>query len=146
MPTNNRIDPDSYMTDDQIISTTYFGWSAFGLMILILLKYFVIWYTDFKKRYLGGYQSVGDAQGIPFSEVPSRSTYIPQVASNQFPFPLIACKVDSLDEEVFDFRDPDRSYKYYDLTTDAKRLLAAIKIIDPPCFTIVKTWAAERND
>jgi hypothetical protein len=144
---NNRLDPGAYMTDDQIISTTYFGWSAFAILILVLCKYLyiLVWNISIKKI-SGGYKAVGKSQGIPFSEVDSRCAYIPQVNSDAFAFPLIACRIDDIDEEMFDFKDPDRPYKYYDLTMDATKLLAAKNIANLQCFTIVKTWAPEKND
>lgn len=145
IPAFNK-DASAYMNTDQYISTTYFGWTAFILMIVILVKFALVFYFGLKKTYGAGYEAVGESQGIPFSEVPSRSAYIPQVVSDCFAFPLIACKVDGIDEEVFDFTDPDRSYKYYDLTKDAKKLLAEQKIEDPPGFSIVKTWAPESDD
>ena len=45
----------------------------------------------------------GDDQGIPFSEVASRSAYIPQVRSPLFSYPLIACNSELIDEELFDW-------------------------------------------
>ena len=145
---NNRLEPFAYMTDNQITSTTYFGWSAFAILILVLCKYLYILVSNLliKNGFSGGYKAVGKSQGIPFSKVHSRSAYIPQVNSNAFAFPLIACRIDDIDQEMFDFKDPDRSYKYYDLTMDAKKVLAAKNITDPPCFTIVKSWAPEKND
>jgi len=145
IPTFDK-DASAYMNTDQYISTTYFGWTALIFLILIFVKFTVGFYYNLKKTYGAGYEAVGESQGIPFSEVQSRSAYIPQVVSDCFAFPLIACKVDGIDEEVFDFTDPDRSYKYYDLTKDAKKLLAEQKIEDPPGFSIVKTWGPESDD
>jgi hypothetical protein len=145
---NDRLEPFAYMNADQITSTTYFGWSAIAILILVFCKYLYLLVSNIliKTGFSSGYKAIGKSQGIAFSEVDSRSAYIPQVSSDVFAFPLIACRIDDIDQEMFDFKDPDRSYKYYDLTMDAKKLLAAQNITDPPCFTIVKTWAPEKND
>ena len=149
------LDPYAYMTDEQITTTTYFGWSAFAFMLVILFKWFWAGYQAFRTIYIGGYTPVGESQGIPFSQVESRCAYIPQVYSDEFAFPLIACKIDDIDDEMFDFKDPSRSYKYYDLTVDAKKLTAARSAKnaadaddggDPLAFTIIKTWLPEKAD
>mmetsp|Transcript_38364 Transcript_38364/g.41590 ORF Transcript_38364/g.41590 Transcript_38364/m.41590 type:complete len:1014 (+) Transcript_38364:119-3160(+) len=140
---NEKIDPYDYMTAEQLISTTYFGWAALAIVIIIFLKFIVIWYSSYRKMYHGSYQAVGVSQGIAYSEVESRCAYIPQVNSPIFAYPLIACKVDEIDEELFNFTDPRRSYKYYDLSVDAKKLLSRLKIDDPPGFSIVKHWAPQ---
>ena len=140
---NEKIDPYDYMTDEQLISTTYFGWTALAIVIIIFLKFIVLWYSSYREMYRGSYQAVGVSQGIAYSEVESRCAYIPQVNSPIFAYPLIACKVDEIDEELFNFTDPRRSYKYYDLSVDAKKLLSRLKIDDPPGFSIVKHWAPQ---
>ena len=138
-----NLNPGEYMTKEQEISTKYFGWSAFALMLVILFRYFQVWYNQFQKLSKGGYKAIGESQGISYSKVTSRSAYIPQVSSNVFAFPLIACQIDNIDEELFDFKDPSRSYLYYDLTNDAEKLVADNKTEDLMTFTIVKSWPAE---
>lgn len=57
--------------------------------------------------------------------VESISAYIPQVVSSSIPYPLIACNVENIKEsDLFEWEDPLRSYEYYDLTRDAKRILS----------------------
>ena len=41
---NERIDPSLYMNHDQLISTTYFGWSSLAILIIVLLKFVVSFY------------------------------------------------------------------------------------------------------
>eukprot|EP00536_Pseudo-nitzschia_multiseries_P002604 jgi/Psemu1/294887/fgenesh1_pm.35_\ len=142
---NPHLHPREYMDKEQFVSTSYFGWSAFAFVLIIIIKIFSVWYKGIKKWQNGGYTAVGKSQGINFSDVPSRCAYIPQVTSATFAYPLIACKVDGLDEELLDFKDPDRTFHFYDLTEDAKKLLAALNIDDPPGFSIVKSWGA-KND
>jgi len=137
-----------YMTEDQIISTTYFGWSAFAIVIIILGKFLYLWYSGWKQLYISNYEPVGETQGIAWSEVDSRSAYIPQVESSVFAYPLVACKTDGMDEELFDFKDPDRAYRYYDLTVDADKLLSANSEIakNNKGFSIVKSWKPDEDD
>jgi len=143
---NDKLEPREYMNREQFISTYYYGWSAFVFVVLIVLKVLTKWYDSIKKWTKRSHVSVGKAQEKPFSEVESRCAYVPQVVSDTFAYPLIACKVDDLDEELFDFNDPDRSHRFYDLTVDAKKLLAAHHIDDPPGFSIVKSWDPKKND
>ena len=140
---HKNIEPLAYMTREQLISTTYFGWASLAVMIMIFLKFIMIWYKSYQKMYHGNYKAVGESQGIPYSTLRSRCAYIPQVTSNFFSRPLIACKIDDINEELFDFYDQFRSYKYYDLSTDAKKLLSRLKIDDPPGFSTVKSWAPD---
>ena len=142
---NAHHDPYEYMTKAQLRSTAYFGWSALVILIIIFVKYIALWYAEFKKLYHSSYEAVGDSQKIPYSKVASRSAYIPQVISNSFAFPLIACKIDGIDEELYHFTDPHRSRKYYDLSVDAKKLLTGLNIDDPPGFSIVKNWAPKTD-
>lgn len=58
-----------------------------------------------------------------FSNVDVISAYIPQVRSDMFLYPLIACDVEHIDEDLFDWKDPDRDYIYYSVLTEAKQLL-----------------------
>jgi len=145
---NAKIDPYEYMTEDQIISTTYFGWSAFAIVIFILGRFLYLWYSGWKQLYISNYEPVGETQGIAWSEVDSRSAYIPQVGSPVFAYPLVACKTDGMDEELFDFKDPDRTYRYYDLTVDAEKLLSANSEIakNNKGFSIVKSWKPDEDD
>lgn len=48
-------------------------------------------------------KAVGDDQDIPFSTVASRNAYIPEVISPMFPYPLIACKTDDIDPELYEW-------------------------------------------
>ena len=137
----DNLDPKAYMSDGQFYSTAYFGWVALGLIILIILKFIWIWFKQYQKVYKGGYKSVGESQEIPFSETDPKSAFIPLVRSPVFAFPLIACRIDDIDEDLFEFNDPGRSYAYYDLTKDAKKLIGGCG--KEETFTVVKSWPAE---
>jgi hypothetical protein len=57
----------------------------------------------FLDLYRSSYSAVGEDQGINYSQVPSRSAYIPQVFSGLFAYPLIACSTDRIDEELYNW-------------------------------------------
>lgn len=69
-------------------------------------------------------QSIGKDMGIEFSKASSISAYIPQVRSSSFPYPLLACDVEGLDDYLFDWSDPHLEYSYYSLVNDANRILS----------------------
>lgn len=134
---------DEWMTDDQITTTSYFGWSAIAILAIVILKFCVGWWSSILSMYKSTYEPVGDDQGIPFSQVEARSAYIPQVASPLFSYPLLACNTESIDEELYDWVDPDRTYGWYDLSKDASKLLAGMNVEKGAGFSIVKNWPAE---
>ena len=138
---NAKTNPNEWMTDDQITTTTYFGWAAVGIAGLVVLKFVYGWWTMFLDRYRSTYSAVGDDQGIRYSDVTSRSAYIPQVHSPLFAYPLVACNTDVIDEELYDWTDPDRSFSFYDLSNDAAKLLTDLHLEEIPGFSVVKHYA-----
>merc|ERR1719356_2351180 len=114
------------MTDEQLLTTTYFGWTAFAIIVLCILS--VLWSVFKYSRYMlhgRQHKAVSRDQGIPYSTVKSIRAYIPEVDCGYFAYPLIACNIDDLDNNLIHFKDLDRSYKYYDLSVDLKRIVAA---------------------
>lgn len=77
----------------------------------------------FQKLFSASYKPAGSDQGTHFSEVGTISSYIPQIKSEQFTYPLLAVNVDYVGQSIFDWSDPARSHSYYDLTRDADQLL-----------------------
>ena len=68
---------------------------------------------------------MGDDRNIPMRHVESMTAYIPQVPSDSFSYPLIACNVEKIkDSDLFEWEDPLRPYEYYDLTRDLRKILA----------------------
>jgi len=138
--TSENTNPLEWMTDDQITTTTYFGWAALGIAGVVVLRFFYGWFGMFMSLFKSSYSAVGDDQNIPFSKVASRSAYIPQVASPLFAYPLVACNTDKIDEELYDWEDSDRDYRYYDLSKDAKKLLSGLNVEEPPGFSVVRHY------
>jgi hypothetical protein len=77
--------------------------------------------------------------------VPSISTYVPQVASNVFPYPLFACNIDGIDEELFDWTDSDRPHSFYDLTKDADEVLRGLDISHKHVFSTLSHWPQKQR-
>lgn len=82
-------------------------------------------------------QPAGEDQGIPFSGVKSISTYVPQVESNVHSYPLLACNIDGIDPELFDWTDPSRPHGYYDLTKDCEELIGKEELEGKHVFSIL---------
>jgi hypothetical protein len=85
-----------------------FGWSSVGVGLVVLLSFPYGSYHGFMGLFRGTYDSCGDDQGIHFSDVPSISSYVPEVHSAVFSYPRLACNVDSIDKELLEWTDPDR--------------------------------------
>jgi len=73
------------------------------------------------------------------------STYVPQVASNVFAYPLFACDIRSVPEELFDWTDPDHPHSYYDLTKDADELLRGMDMSGKNVFSTLTHWPPKRK-
>jgi hypothetical protein len=69
------------------------------------------------------------------------NTYIPQVRSPVFSYPLLATNITGLDTGLLEWTDPDREFEFYDLTKDAERLLrGSTDISSKVVFSQVKHW------
>eukprot|EP00535_Pseudo-nitzschia_heimii_P002305 CAMPEP_0197188562 /NCGR_PEP_ID=MMETSP1423-20130617/18015_1 /TAXON_ID=476441 /ORGANISM="Pseudo-nitzschia heimii, Strain UNC1101" /LENGTH=924 /DNA_ID=CAMNT_0042640429 /DNA_START=119 /DNA_END=2893 /DNA_ORIENTATION=+ len=142
---NAKLDPEAYMTPEQITSTTYFGWTAAVVMLLCTLKLLWSWYKVYRYIRVGRiHEAVGESQDILYSSVKSRCAYIPEMKSDLFAYPLIGCPIDGIhNDELFNFKDPLRSYRYYDLSVDARKILETDE--PPACFTVVKSWEPDTS-
>mmetsp|Transcript_24108 Transcript_24108/g.35726 ORF Transcript_24108/g.35726 Transcript_24108/m.35726 type:complete len:1034 (-) Transcript_24108:246-3347(-) len=114
---------DEWMTDSQEEVVNIQGWTSVGIMCLAI-SFFVVYFLEkVKKMFQNSHKPCGEDQGINFGDVDSKAAYVPQVYSNVFSFPLLACDASSLDAEAFDWTDPNRPHGYYDLTKDAAELI-----------------------
>lgn len=109
------------MTPEQEDQTEIWGWVSVGFagVVVAVILLGILKACCIPKRY----RPRGDDQGICFSDVETISSYVPQINSPIFAYPLVACNVELFDDELFDWKDPDRPYTYYDITKDAKHLL-----------------------
>jgi hypothetical protein len=131
---------DEWMTPDQEEVTIVFGWTALVITVVVIIKFVGGWGEMIQSFFRSNYSAVGADKATPFSQVASRSGYIPQVMSSLFSYPLIACDSDDIDPELYDWVDPDVPYNMYDLTKDAKHLLSGIDVSAKVGFTKVKYW------
>ena len=139
--------PDEWMTEDQELVTTVYGWSTVGVIVLIVVSFVSGWWLMVRSLFKGNYQAVGDDQGIAFSDVAAICAYIPQVESPLFAYPLLACKSEGLDTNLYDWENPDRPYSFYDLTLDADLLLRGLPLQAENGFTRIQHWPPpEKNN
>jgi hypothetical protein len=82
-------------------------------------------------------------QGIDFSSVKHLEEvhgYIPQARVPGFLFPLIACDLAGVDEELIGWKDnKHRGYSHHSLVKDVQAITGRTTF-HPGCFSIVKQW------
>ena len=113
-----------WMTGQQKRLTQYFArlnFSVVGLISFVILAVLVLF---IRRYYIRDLEFVGEPQDQRFSDVASRTAYIPEIKSPSFAYPFICCPVDNLvDCDLFEWEDHNRSYEYYDITKDSEELL-----------------------
>lgn len=109
-----------WMTADQERLTSLYGWTSIVVMAAVAICWFV-WIvkpyqnTDKEPEYRGR------PTAVPFSKQAFVSSYLPEVKSNLFAYPFLAFDTSGLDEQLYDWKDPDREYQYYDLSNDVEK-------------------------
>jgi hypothetical protein len=141
----NQREGERWMTDDQEIVADIYGWSAVGVLAIVVLSFLWGWYIAFRSLFRGTYESCGEDQNIAFSDVPSINGYVPQVVSAVFSYPLLACNIEHIDEELLEWTDPDRPHSFYDLTKDAEVLLRGMDLSSKVVFSQICHWPPERE-
>jgi hypothetical protein len=136
----SQIEGQEWMTPDQEIVTDIFGWTAVGVLAVIALTFLYSWYCSFMNMFRGSYDACGNDQEINFSDVPSINSYVPEVKSAVFSYPLLACSIDRIDTGLLEWTDPDRPHAFYDLTKDAEILLRGSDISSKIVFTQIAHW------
>ena len=61
--------------------------------------------------------------GVGFSVVDTIDTYIPQIHSTQFSYPLLACDENDFDQSLITWTDHVRGYSFYSLLYDVEDIL-----------------------
>ena len=135
-----RFQREEWMTEEQELVTNVWGWTSVAVIIAIALKIVLGWVASFTRMFRGTYEPCGKDQKNPFSKEESISAYIPQVESQVFSYPLIACSVDKLNPTLFDWKDHDRDHSYYDLTLDAEALLRGTDVSHQQVFSQITHW------
>lgn len=159
----------AWMTEEQRLLSKLFGWTSIVVITLVLLKIFLSIILKLKKDFVSDFVArKGRERG--FHDCRTIAGYVPQVRSNMFTFPLIACSTSLLGHELFDWyvcnviviaclfwtssclfyscvmlrTDPDRGYNYYDLTLDAQYLLTDTTPADNS-FDKVQYWPRDQK-
>ena len=132
-----------WMTEKQELLVNIYGITSLAVLALVLSFFVSLIFGACREHFRKtGHDSCGDDQGIAFSQVHSISAYVPQVSSTSYSYPLLACSVDGIDPELFDWTDPDRPHVYYDLTIDADELLGDLSVRNKMVFSMVSHVAA----
>jgi hypothetical protein len=96
-----------WMTSEQESVTRIYGWSALILAFLVVLVFiFMIARSVIGMFFKDSFDPTGKDQGVNFSDVPSMSSYVPQVESTVYSYPLLACNVDAIDHDLLEWTDP----------------------------------------
>ena len=145
-PRSQAQDGDNWMTGQQEFVVNFVGWFGFTcFFIIVVLKFGVSSYKAYKSWiYGGGYEPVGDDQGIPFSKVESITAYVPQVRSDAFVYPLLACDVIHVDGSLIGFTDPEHEndHSVHSLIHEfrTEQLKAKAKDVNKPILGVVKHY------
>ena len=140
-----QLEGEEWMTNDQELITDIFGWSSVGVLAIIFISFIYRSYTSFMDMFRGSYEACGSDMGINFSDVPSISTYIPEVQSPVISYPLLACHIDRIDKELLEWTDPDRPHTFYDLTKDADVLLRGTDVSSKVVFSQIAHWPPQEQ-
>eukprot|EP00557_Chaetoceros_sp_GSL56_P013206 CAMPEP_0176482786 /NCGR_PEP_ID=MMETSP0200_2-20121128/3563_1 /TAXON_ID=947934 /ORGANISM="Chaetoceros sp., Strain GSL56" /LENGTH=1152 /DNA_ID=CAMNT_0017879129 /DNA_START=57 /DNA_END=3516 /DNA_ORIENTATION=+ len=112
------------MTEQQMKLTSVYARFTYTIAACIALAISAVIGFYVKRFYTAKYAPCGEAMNIPYSQVESRTAYIPQVKSESFAFPFLACPVAKIrDCDLFEWEDPHKPYDDYDITQDSKQLL-----------------------
>jgi hypothetical protein len=145
----NQPEGGEWMTEEQETAANVFGWASVGVVAAVSLSFSWTIYLKIMKEFRGSYDAVGDDRGIPFSQVSVISSYVPQVHSPVFSYPLLACSISRFSADdlrrLMDWTDPDRPHAFYDLTTDADVLLRGTLNRDSKnVFSKISYWAPSK--
>jgi hypothetical protein len=135
-----QLEGQEWMTVDQELICDIFGWSSVGVAAIIVFSFLYKWYSSFMNLFRGSYEPCGEDMGINFSDVPSISSYIPEVQSPVISYPLLACHIDRIDTALLEWTDPDRPHAFYDLTKDADVLLRGTDVSSKVVFSQIAHW------
>jgi len=141
-PPFSKFQPErmEWMTSDQEYVVDLASIASVAVLVLILM--YTAWRLlhHVREYFQSTYKPCGADQNICFSNVEAIDSYIPQVHSSQFAYPLILCDIEGLDENLFNWNDPNRPRCYYDLTKDARPFLERSHLKISDVFSTVRHW------
>mmetsp|Transcript_26866 Transcript_26866/g.41186 ORF Transcript_26866/g.41186 Transcript_26866/m.41186 type:complete len:253 (+) Transcript_26866:134-892(+) len=108
-----------WMTDDQERITDIWGWTSVAVMVSFIMGVFgqSVW-IGFRNIFQGIYKPEGREQHIDFGGVEEIFGYVPQIPVGGFPFPLLACDIDDVDQNLVGWNDRQNSYDIHNLIFD----------------------------
>eukprot|EP00592_Proboscia_alata_P021321 CAMPEP_0194418704 /NCGR_PEP_ID=MMETSP0176-20130528/17880_1 /TAXON_ID=216777 /ORGANISM="Proboscia alata, Strain PI-D3" /LENGTH=266 /DNA_ID=CAMNT_0039225345 /DNA_START=31 /DNA_END=831 /DNA_ORIENTATION=+ len=136
----HQIEGYEWMTDEQEMVTSLFGWTSIGIVVLILSSFIHRFFMYLKAMYHSSYESCGDDQFMDYSTLDSVDAYIPQVKSPAFTYPLIACNISKNDMARLSWNDPDQSHGYYQLSNDVPKILRSKDFTSKTLFSSFTYW------
>lgn len=136
-PALSRWQSEDWMSDDQETVVNIYGWTSLVVLVIVLGFFIILIVKNCQERFSIGHEPCGKDMNIPFSQVRSISAFVPQVDSTVYSYPLLACDVQGIDPDLFDWTDPDRPHSYYDLTQDACELIGEESVSDKKVFSIL---------
>eukprot|EP00580_Thalassiosira_gravida_P016537 CAMPEP_0201659950 /NCGR_PEP_ID=MMETSP0494-20130426/2690_1 /ASSEMBLY_ACC=CAM_ASM_000839 /TAXON_ID=420259 /ORGANISM="Thalassiosira gravida, Strain GMp14c1" /LENGTH=774 /DNA_ID=CAMNT_0048137655 /DNA_START=1861 /DNA_END=4185 /DNA_ORIENTATION=+ len=137
---------DEWMSKEQELLTTVYGLTSLFLLIGVCL--WIIKISIHSMIFRSNYETCGKDQGIPFSDVATISSYVPEVKSDVFSYPLLAVDTEDVDDELYEWKDPDKLYSYYDLTRDAREILKETMMPEDKIkslFSTIKHWPPDQG-
>ena len=85
---------------------------------------------------------------INYSSLEDRAGFVPEVATDEAPYPFIVGDVTEMDDDLFDWAPDERTYDYYDVTKDLDDILSPTEFDEASTkllFSSVKDWSIEDN-
>jgi len=131
-----------WMSDSQQTVTNVYAWTCVFIVLFLFVRLVLDSVETIRSFLSGQYVAIGAPNETPFSSVGSKTTYIPELESHLYPYPLIACDTSQIPDDLFDWSDPDKPHEHYDLTLDAKKILSNQAYMDltQNAISTVKHW------
>jgi len=110
--------------------------TAFAIMMIYIIYQFGRKIMNlFRSLYQGIYEPSGQNQNIDFTNVEGMHAYVPQITLGRFPFPLLFCKIDDIDEKLIGWTTFGEPYSDYNLIHDIQEIIDNSDDPNPPLFS-----------
>ena len=120
-PPTSRLEREDlkYMSESQRTLVDYYGWTAFAVLVGYVIFAFGTNILHFVSSFFRGiYEPSGMVQHIDFSSNEEIYGYVPQIKLVGFAFPLLACDVDEIPQELIGWTDSRNSYDFHNMIFD----------------------------
>jgi len=114
------IDGKTWMTSSQETLASIYGWSSVVVFFGWIVIFFGTFIVSLLRSCCVGTNSGPEAKDnkIDFSTVQEINAYVPQIIDPNLSFPILACDVDSIDQNLIGWNDPHRSYDFHNVLYD----------------------------